>query len=237
MGEATYGNAFACLLNIYRKNAGKPQIGEKSPVHLLHVHTILSWFPDARIFCAIRDGRDVVESISTAAFSHNNRVRHAAEWAWQMRLAMRLAEEFPASFRLIRFEDLLLQSEAVLQGICAEIGVDFEDRLLDPAKSSDVVPEWEAGWKSDALATINKEKVAQWKSRPLRPWTDALLTEIIGRELAALGFDATKPATAPIRSGAWIASLPFTGVAYAALRKLSVWLKEFLYRTHIRRVW
>ncbi len=187
--EATYANAFACLLECYRRHGGKQLIGEKSPVHLLYIPMLRRWFPDAHIFVLIRDGRDVVNSMVHAPFSHNNRLRHAAEWRWQASFAAKMRAEHAEHVTIVRFEDLVTNTEAVMKGVCGHLELEMEATQLRPAADSPVVPEWEMDWKGQALDEIDEQKVAVWKNEETTSPNFRTSYQIMATELERWGYE------------------------------------------------
>jgi hypothetical protein len=217
-----YSNALACLLECYRRPSGKPRVGEKSPIHLFYVAELLCWFPGARVFCLIRDGRDVVNSMTNAPFTHNHLPRHAAEWAFLSRMARILSEKHPYNFSVVRYEDLVLDTSNVLASMCRGIGEEFEASQLLASAGSGVVPDWERNWKDDATKDIDPSKIGTWKNAFS---SDALvfLHQIMGKELKYWQYDVpdqiegAKLKTRVIR----LLGSPFCETPYAIFRAFS----------------
>jgi len=217
-----YRNALASLLECYRRQSGKPRIGEKSPIHLFYVSKLLTWFPGAHVFCLIRDGRDVVNSMMNAPFTHRHFARHAAEWTFQSRLARTLQEQYTDNFHTVRFEDLLSDTQGVLVSLCSILGEEYESSQLLPAENSNVVPDWERGWKAEAAAGVDSSKVAIWKSIYS---DDALsfLHRVMGVELKHWGYEIpAKRGNAGFRTFRMqVSAIPFRGNFYAFFRAVS----------------
>ena len=55
--------------NMQQFDSGARIWGDKNPVHIFHVHTILKYFPNARVIHIVRDVRAVYNSVSTKAIS------------------------------------------------------------------------------------------------------------------------------------------------------------------------
>lgn len=230
----TYASAFACLLECFREQTGKALVGEKSPVHLLYVDTLLKWFEEARIFVLIRDGRDVVESMVNAPFTHGNRMRHAAEWSYQSALARRAAEDNPHRVRIVLFEDLVARPSDVLASVCADLGIQFEAAQVQPAEKSPVVPEWEKDWKGQALESVDEEKVALWKKKPQQSFSDSVCWYIMRAEVERWGYEMPKD---DVGGGiaAWLVSGLYRGSVYRIARRVSLETKTLLHRIGLRK--
>ena len=235
--EPSYANAFACLLECFRRQSDKRLVGEKSPVHLLYVRMLLRWFPGAHVFCVVRDGRDVVESMVEAPFTHKHRLRHAAEWAFQSRTSGKLKTEFPEQFSVVRFEDLLLNTADVLKSVCGKLQIDFETQQMQAASSSSIVPDWERGWKGQALAEIDASKLAQWKQRPARVFYDRAIRYIMATELERWDYELppVTPGRPIIDIVARCVSFLFRGPVYRMMRRLSNEAKILLHKLGLRK--
>ena len=61
--ELTLPNLLRAIIEVHAIRNSKWRPGEKSPHHLQHIPTILNHFPEAKIICVLRDGRDVVRSL------------------------------------------------------------------------------------------------------------------------------------------------------------------------------
>ena len=232
---STYRNAFASLLECYRRKSGKPVIGEKSPIHLSYTPMLVNWFPDSLIFCMVRDGRDVVPSMRRAPFTHNNMLRHAAEWAATSRTIARYQREFPNRFMVIKFESLVTDPEKVLTEVCRRLGQRYESTQLQPSMASAVVPDWELAWKSEATRGINPGKIQLWKSG-MQPRRLYLLNCIMNEELQRWGYESIGNigTSAAWRCAGRLASLPFRDGTYRAFRETSDRIRIVLCRLGLK---
>lgn len=161
--ESNYSGLFQCALEVYAKKSGKSRVGEKSPTHLKHVDKIIQWYPDAKIICIVRDGRDVVKSLIAAPWIHNNLIKHCIMWREQMQLIDELAGRYSNSVLVIKYEELLLDPSRVIAAICEFCSEKYTDQMLQPQKTS-VVPAWEKGWKGNADSNFDPSKIAMWRS-------------------------------------------------------------------------
>lgn len=151
------------LLSTNREVRGKLLVLEKSPQHIEHIDQILTWYPNARIICIIRDGRDAVDSLVAVPWTHSNKERHAAYWAWCVQQAKKYQLSHPSQFMLVRYEDLLFEPTLLLNRICTFIGVQYEPCMLETQRSDEVVPEWETGWKQKSKAELDPSYAYKWK--------------------------------------------------------------------------
>lgn len=235
--DPTYANAFACLLECFRRRSGKRIVGEKTPIHLLYVPILLSWFPRARVFCLVRDGRDVVESMVAAPFTHGNRLRHAAEWSYEAGLCRRWRATYPDNVTVIRFEDLVRDPTSVLDAMCGKLGLEFEAAQLAAVGESSVVPDWERNWKKDVLHGIDASRVEAWRRREWRTVIDPALQRVMGEELRRWDYDVDPlpPVSAAASAAAAVAGFLGTGRTYRVLRSIEEGAKAALHRIGLVR--
>jgi hypothetical protein len=127
----------AIISGVFEKNAcgeGKLRWGDKTPYYVLHMPSLLGWFPDAQIIHIIRDGRDV--ALSLFGRRHDFRVYnvyHAAKY-WQQYVEVgceagaRLGSKV---YMEVRFEDILSDPTVMFKRICAFLGEEYDDKMFD----------------------------------------------------------------------------------------------------------
>ncbi len=127
----------AIIAGLFEKNArgeGKARWGDKTPYYVLHMPSLLEWFPDAQIVHIIRDGRDV--ALSLFGRRHDFRVYnvyHAAKY-WQHYVEVgceagtRLGSK---SYMELRFEDILSDPTGMFKRICDFLGEEYDDKMFD----------------------------------------------------------------------------------------------------------
>ena len=188
----TEGNVLEAILDLYAKKRGKARSGEKTPQHLLHVPEILRDFPDAKIVCIIRDGRDNALSLHAMPWWRGSLRSAAKLWAKCARLAAQYAAH--DAFLLVRYEDLVADSRGVLSRVMAHLGETFEESQLDVRVSSATVLPRSLEWKGQALQPIDANEPGRRRSEATARQI-AVIEAIAGRELQLHGY-----AIAPARS-------------------------------------
>jgi hypothetical protein len=164
-----------------RRNGRAPtRWGDKNNFHLQHLPALRALYPGASFLHIVRDGRDVACSYREvmAAASRSpyapqlvTQVEQIAhQWAGDIELAQQgLRGLAPSQQHHLRYEDLVRSPEAVLQAVCAWLGLP---------------------WSADMLAfhQVNQQQglepaaTLDWKRRTLEPVSDAT----VGRHLRAL---------------------------------------------------
>lgn len=193
--EKSLPNLLRAILEAYTERYGKVIAGEKSPKHIEHVFEILNAFPNAKIICIIRDGRDVVKSLLKVGWAEPGNPRRLGlfcnEWSDDAALTSRLQSTFGEEiFLTVKYEDILAEPEKNLEKICRFIGVDFETNQLDFTEKSQVVPDWEKEWKSNSSLSLDMSRVGAWrKSKDLyQIW---LMNWMMGEMLERYGYQDT----------------------------------------------
>ena len=189
----TYENLFRALLKAYAIKHNKPRVAEKSCNHLFHVDEILRLYPEAKIICILRDGRDVVKSIRSVPWGRDK------QWAGICRNWNRYANEMfrvqarlhADRFTLVRYEALMQSPETELRRLCEFIGEDFEPAQLAEGTSSAVVPDVELKWKGKAKGMPDAKRVGAWRSSST-PEEIALWNQYMGRNLRRTGYADTR---------------------------------------------
>ncbi|MCF8075846.1 MAG: sulfotransferase, partial [Desulfotignum sp.] len=166
--DNTFKGLFRSLLEAYAKYKNAERPGEKSPKHLVHVPDILRYFPQAKIICLVRDGRDVVLSLLMVAWAEPGNPRRfglfCSEWNASARMAQTYLKTLPASrFYLVKYEDILRRPEKTLHEICEFIGEPYLPEMLRPGNNAGAIPEWEMGWKENAANELDLKRVQAWQ--------------------------------------------------------------------------
>jgi len=143
-GEMT-PDIFLKLFLTYAAEAQQKKIwGEKTPTHMYHVKTIKKWFPEAKIIQLIRDPRAVTASHiyrmakksvlkinPKVVYLHYTFPRIILHWLESARLAEEYQNKYGENYKIVKFEDMVLQPKETLEDICLFIGIEFDNSMLD----------------------------------------------------------------------------------------------------------
>jgi hypothetical protein len=120
----------------YRKKQFRPDTNAHSIITRLHQRDLQSvfaeiFFPTARFIHIVRDGRDV----ALCHFRSPNHVKNCAFMAlkWKHRIALveQFARTLPAAgFMAVRYEDILSDSQAALEGLRKFLGINDPEGIL-----------------------------------------------------------------------------------------------------------
>lgn len=160
---------------------GKTLWGDKSPFMLNEMPLLSHLMPGVRFIHIIRDGRAVAQSRNRRRGHHPKLAIH--EWK-RMILQGRVDGEIvgPDRYLEVKYEDLLRHPREAVTRVCAFLGVEFEERMLDlgQAEGADQ-PEAYVGKQLDA------SKIEAWQDHLTRKQVEALEC-IAGDLLQALGY-------------------------------------------------
>ncbi|MBB2943884.1 hypothetical protein FB565_003613 [Actinoplanes lutulentus] len=218
----TLGSAFGTVFTMYSARFGKPRWGDKRPLYLRHLPTILRLFPDAQIINIMRDGRDCVSSLKETPWKPAEFDTMIDYWTQSADSSLLAARRYPRDvYHLVRYEDLVADPEPHLRTICEFLGEDFEDAMTRPNQLASVaVPEYKT-WHTMTHKAPTTERVASWKSR-LTEDEVRLCETSFGERLAKFGYlpSLPVPRSAKMRADAKLIARHRLGPARNAARDL-----------------
>lgn len=199
---------FDLLMRLYAGE--KPRRGEKTPSHVFHVPTLLSWFPDARVVHIIRDLRAVYVSQQKKKMKQKgekitrrhqlvrrNRRLHeyyvmaniSAHWVRVAQLDGIYRRAFPDRYLSLRYEDFVVDPETNLSRICSFCGIDYSSDMLSQVfvNSSIVGRHWDQGSETGPGAGIDPGAANRWKEH-LSAGDDRFLKWIGRKPMKALRY-------------------------------------------------
>lgn len=187
------------ILDVYGLDS--PIIGEKTPVHLFYVPTILDWYPQAKLIHIMRHPCAIYTSLKYYTRSDRpfiregvhkkiiNRIdillmlRTTANWNRAVRLHFHYQEYFANNYYPIIFEKLVQKPEKVVKGVCDFINIDFSDHLLNPI-----------GQHNSSLLShnvkidgIDRSFASKWKDK-ISPFEERFITHLSNANLFEMGY-------------------------------------------------
>lgn len=194
----TTGEALDALFSAYAARHGKPRWGDKTPMYMRHLGLIERLFPGAQYVHLIRDGRDAAlafldmpEGVVTRTWGHpRSAAGFASEWRTEVTRARGLGRRLgPSRYHEVRYEDLVADTDRVVQSICAFAGLPFEPQMLEFAGAVDV------------SAKPHHQRLLQPPTQGVRNWREQMaegdmraFEAIAGDLLTDLGYDVVGPA-------------------------------------------
>jgi len=108
--------------------------GDKTPLNVKHMESMLGVFIDCRFIHLIRDGLDVVYSYKTRFDYSGNISEPALRWRSAVTNAREFESEYPDLILEIRYEDLVRNPEREVRRICNFIEVEYRREILNDKK-------------------------------------------------------------------------------------------------------
>ena len=189
---------FVAFLRAYADVMNRPIIGEKTPAHLSHVDTLMSWFPTGKVVHMVRDPRAVYVSDERRRrgkprkpfswFAHVPLLFSAAVmfqtivvWRGVARRHRRYAQRYPQNYRMVRFEDLVRDPGKVLADLFDFLGVEMPD---DPTDVSVYARGFSAGEKGIDAAAADR-----WRTL-INPTAERVLKAFLRGPMRELGYNS-----------------------------------------------
>lgn len=101
------------------------------------------WFPNARFLHIVRDGRDVALSHETMPYGAANTLDCVQSWERRLTINQKMGEILGSDqYKLIRYEDLVLNTQRTLQEICEFASIEYSEQMLNYTEMvADKIPE------------------------------------------------------------------------------------------------
>jgi hypothetical protein len=209
---------------VYRwhmESEGKDRWGDKTPVYIQIVPQLARMFPDAKFIHLVRDGRDVAKSFQATEWVTRWLHDNTSEWNRALACYWRWARsEFRDRILLVRYEDLVLETETALREICRFIGEEFEPQMLSwEGKVDEQVSPREERYQRKLKQRIGAEGVARWK-REMSARELFVAEAFMRPHLARLGYELRYqgPLWVPVFAATRLCCHIFTPALQSAIR-------------------
>lgn len=165
--DSSYPAIIERFHQLYAQKKGKKYWGNLDIATLDHLSQANCWFPTARYIHIVRDGRDVALSHETMPYGASNTLECAQHWKHRLNANIKMGEILGSDrYLLVRYEDLVLDTETTLKKMCGFMGLEYSvDMLNYGAMVSEKVPE-NKRWLWPALdQKPQPSKCYGWKNR------------------------------------------------------------------------
>ena len=181
------------FLDTVTKENGAKIACEQTPQNAYYLQELLDFFPKARVINLVRDQRDVLLSQKNKwrrrflgakaipilealrSFVNYHPILTAKVWASSLSCTVKFFDH--PRVKIVKFEDLLTNSETVVQDICEFLQIEFEDFMLDiPVIGSST----EDDTKSNLF--IDRSKINKWKNGGLSR-AEIYLSQIVSSKM------------------------------------------------------
>lgn len=188
--EPTLRELADLIFDEFREREGRARWGDKTPPYCRIIPQLLEIYPDARIIHLIRDGRDVTKSFHDRGWHGRLLHENTIEWLRATSDVQRhqgvLTDE---NFLEVRYEDLVLETEAVIGRICDFLGEETEEGMFRwEGTVADKIPERERHIHKKLLRKPQPSDIERWK-RELTRFETACVEAYIGPRLTEFGYE------------------------------------------------
>ena len=162
----SYPQVIARFHRLYSQHKGKELWGNIDIDTLYEMDKANAWFPQARFVHIVRDGRDVALSHKTYPFGASNVGECARQWVRDLHVNLKMgAIVGPQRYLVVRYEDLIIDTEPALRRICDFIGVPYSPQMLEYGKMVDTKIPQDRRWLWPLLdQSPAKSNVHRWKT-------------------------------------------------------------------------
>lgn len=146
----------------YMERMGKQRWVEKTPDHIQFVELIREHFPNSPIVRIVRDPRDVALSLRKVPWGAQTLTEGLLFWKRLHESSADFLKHDRLSYTL-RFEDLLAAPQETLKALCAFIGEEYEEQMLDTSRTGQAVNSRRVAWKEKASQPVDGSRIAIWR--------------------------------------------------------------------------
>jgi Sulfotransferase family len=164
----------------YASEHGKQRWGDKTPLHTWHVPAIARLFPDAVFVAIVR--HPGASTASNMRRFHHTAWKMALHWDRYNREIARLAATYPRRVVVVRYEELLLQTEPVMRELLDWLGEPWSRHVLEHHVVQSERGHALVEGKSRPDESIDATRVAKWAGT-----IDAEDRAVIGERADRLG--------------------------------------------------
>lgn len=214
-----FGTIVARFHEAYAQAKGKPCWANVDIASLDNMDLVNSWFKDARFLHIVRDGRDVALSHQTMPYGAGNVAECARAWANRTATNAKMGRILgPSRYMTVRFEDLILDTQATLVRICAFIGVRYDAQMLRYCEMvEDKIPA-SRRWLWPAISRPPQQsKVGRWR-RQMTGSQRIVFEGIANQALKEWGYEAYDEV--PRSAAAYLLDLWYYLIQGGRLRRL-----------------
>jgi hypothetical protein len=179
------------LYTAYARQNGAERWGDKTPIYASYLDLIHEIFPAAQFIHIIRDGRDAAQSMLAkyeADEFHVDVFFAARNWVRRIRKAQASGARLgPGQYYELRYEDLVVDPERELRGVCEFLGEPFEPPMLRHHRlASNRIPP-DSHFFDTVRQPTSDERMGRWRSK-LSPADQRLVQAVAGPLLQELAY-------------------------------------------------
>lgn len=159
-------------------------LGDKNPEYSIYIRRLARLYPDAKFIHLVRDPRANILSYQNVDFDMNDVAALAYRWKKYNEDVLDIQQELSDKILVIHYENLLTDTQATLEKMCAFLDVKFLPELLEFYKDAkNIFP-----WNHKITEAIDPKKAYAWKGK-ISKADEACIFKIAGK--VAARFDYT----------------------------------------------
>jgi hypothetical protein len=163
-GGPTIGSAAGTIWREFARSRGKVRWGEKRPAYWRDMGLILRLFPDAQVIHLVRDGRACVASLKNVHWWETGPLGAMTSWTMADAELRRLGRRLPRdSYHRLRYEDLLAEPRRELGRLCAFLGEEFDEAMLDHTRAADDIVPTRKKWHDRTRGALDPDRIEAWR--------------------------------------------------------------------------
>lgn len=159
----SYEHFYLFLMQEFAESENKIRFGEKTPQNINYIDELINLFPKAKIIHIVRDPRAVVSSLIKVKWSANDVLINTLKWKVQILNFEESEKKWHNNCLLLRYEDLLSQTEKYLRKVCEFIDEKYDENMLEYHFFADRYLQNEKD-KLEVKKNINLQAINKWKN-------------------------------------------------------------------------
>lgn len=128
--EKSYENLFLVFMELLAREKNKKIFGEKTPLHLYFLPTILRFYNNVKIIHVVRDARAVVSSLLGTNWG-KDLIIYSLFWKNCIGLIQKFKNAAQGNILEIKFEEMVEKPTKILSEICEFLEVPYFSSILD----------------------------------------------------------------------------------------------------------
>ena len=128
------------------------------------IEQYIKQWPSVKCIDIVRDGRDVAASQIKLGTFNKTVEQIATSWKNTHQRFLTFQESHPNNVKVIKYEDLIYDSENHIQQLCDFLEIDYSDKMLNYHKEDLTLFNAKHISKKNVMSGINSKSVGKWKS-------------------------------------------------------------------------
>jgi len=198
--EISHGLIYSSIMQGFFDFSEK-MLGERILLEWTNIPAFLEMYPDGKVLHIIRDPRDVLASYKGMTWESGNRYLDAIFACMDsMDYCIRYKNTLPKSnYYAISYESLVRNPQSELKNICAMLGVEYSEKMMDKSRYKDERGD-KFNYSSHSSYSDNKKKRSgRWRDQ-LSDSDLSFLEGLLHKQLSDFGYDDISGIGEPIKN-------------------------------------